>query len=74
MENLDIESLSMLALLFRCQIEQIKVEDVLIGYLRHKQIMLEQVFINVAKQVNEDQEFARRLLKSLALLEKIQSH
>ena len=68
MELKDVESLSMLALLFRCQINQIDAESVLSGFLGHQQVLLDQVYFNLSKQVDEDQEFARRLLKSLALL------
>ena len=49
MELKDVESLSMLALLFRCQINQIDAESVLSGFLGHQQVLLDQVYFNLSK-------------------------
>ena len=68
LESVDVETLSMLALLFRCQSEQADDQAVLSGILKHKSVLSEDIFFNVSKQVDDDQEFAKRLLKALALL------
>ena len=67
-ENRDIESLSMLALLFRCQVDRAPIDTILAAFLNHENVLIEKVYTNVSKQVDEDQEFAKRMLKSLALL------
>ena len=67
-ENKDIETLSMLALLFRCQANVLDPRQVMDEFVKNKGILQGEVFSNVQKRVDEDQEFARRLLKTLALL------
>ena len=63
------ETLSMTALIFRCQIHSlINTERILNEIINHEKILKEEVFTNVSKQVDEDQEFSRRILKCLALL------
>ena len=67
-EKKDVETLSMLALLFRCQIKSIEALDVVKELINYRTILQQEVFLNTKKQVEEDQEFARRLLKTFALL------
>ena len=63
------ETLSMTALIFRCQIHSLSnTERILNEIINHENILKEEVFTNVSKQVDEDQEFSRRILKCLALL------
>ena len=42
LEEKDIESLSMLALLFRCQINHVDAQSVLTGFLAHRQVLHDQ--------------------------------
>ena len=42
LEEKDIESLSMLALLFRCQINNVDAQSVLTGFLAHRQVLHDQ--------------------------------
>ena len=67
-ENKDVETLSMLALLFRCQVNVLDCVAIMEEFVQLKSILQAQVFSNVQKRVDEDQEFARRLMKTLALL------
>jgi hypothetical protein len=62
------ETLSMVALLFRCQKSVVDQERVLVEILSHEDVLQTTVFANIEKQPDEDQEFARRLLKMVALL------
>lgn len=69
MQPKSTETLSMTALLFRCQIHSLdNTERILNEIINHENILKEEVFTNVSKQVDEDQEFSRRILKCLALL------
>ena len=68
MQPKNCETLSMLALLFRCQIHTLNMDKILEEFLNHENILLEEVFMNVSKKVDEDQDFARKLLKCLALM------
>ena len=67
-ELLDVETLTMLALLYRCQKATVAKDKVLKLLLAHEDIVLNRVFHNVEKQAEEDEDFARRVLKMMALL------
>ena len=46
----------------------IKNFSLLLGFLGHEKVLSDIVYFNLPKQLDADQEFARRILKSLALL------
>ena len=52
LEEKDIESLSMLALLFRCQINHVDAQSVLTGFLAHRQVLHDQGTLWFSPQID----------------------
>lgn len=64
----NVDTLAMVALLCRCQKEHIDRETVLNQVVLGHAEVIEREFASVAKQDDEDVEFARRVVKMMALL------
>lgn len=62
-----VETLGAVAILYRCQRKNLDVPAVADEFLSHKEQVL-QAIVNAHQMDDEDRDFARRLVKALALL------